>query len=86
MDHNAPALDGGAGVGTVCRAELVVINNRSGCGVPNLDPELVNATAAVDLPINRRKQETVVASVVDPSGALVLAIREVGYGLAFISR
>src|SRR5689334_7507439 len=61
-------------VGTVGRIHLVVVDKTAALVVPDPDAELV-LPAAVDLPVNGRQDEAVIARVVDLARALVLRPR-----------
>ena len=74
MNDDAAAAEGGCRIRAVRCAELVVINDGIVVGlVPNFDAELVHATAAIDLAVDGREHEAVVASVVHGPGPFVLA-------------
>src|SRR5206468_2513438 len=74
VDHNASAANRCRRITVVGRAHLVVVDDPA-CGfVPDFDSELVHATAAVDLPVNGRQHEAVVAASIDCPGAFVLSL------------
>jgi len=52
MDHDAAACDRGGRIRIVVGPHLVVVDNRTGGFVPDLDPELVLTASAILLPIN----------------------------------
>src|SRR5947208_10296242 len=75
MDHNVPTTQHSSGRPRVVRAELVVVNNGTGCLVPDLEAELVDATTPAHGAVHSGEHEGVVSSPVDRSGAFVLCLR-----------
>ena len=76
VHHDAAAADDLR----VCRVDVlrssshVVVNNGAVCLVPNLDAELVHATATVHLAIRRGEQEAEVAAAIDGAETFVLRL------------
>src|SRR5947207_7499235 len=79
MNHDVPTGDrrarggGVRGVRAAARRDLVVVHDHAAVAVvPDLDPELVRAPAAVHGAVDGGQDEAVVAGVVDGARALVL--------------
>ena len=79
MNDNGPASNRRGRVSAVQSAKLIVINGRA-CGfVPNHDAELVHPAAALNVPVDGREDEGVVAGIVHGAGAFVLCARARNY-------
>src|SRR6266571_8431381 len=75
MDHDVATTQHGSWRPRVVRADLVVVNHRTGGLVHDLQAELVDATTPAHRAVHGGKDEAVVSSPVDRSRALVLRLR-----------
>src|SRR5215207_7198435 len=75
LDVDAAATQQRCWITRISQKQLVVVDDGAGVvQVPDLDTELVRATAAVLLAVDRGEQETVVPRAVDGADALELCL------------
>src|SRR5262245_25890824 len=75
MNHDATSPDSSRWVGRVIVSHLVVVNDRPGGAVPDLDPEPIHPPTTGELPIDGGQHEAVVAGPIDRPEALILGLR-----------
>ena len=76
MDHDAASSDclGLSVVNVVCTTQNVVVDDRIGALVPDLDPELVGTSTARQVAVSSGQQKSIVARSVDRARAFILAL------------
>ena len=72
MDDDAAAANRRGWVRAVRSAKLIVINDRASRFVPDLDAELIDPAATLNVPVNGSEDEGVVAGIVYGAQAFVL--------------
>lgn len=63
------------GIAGIVRAHLVVVDHRGGVLIPDFDSELIAPAAAINVSINCRQHESVIAAAVNSARAFELSAR-----------